>query len=90
MQAKHLIMIAILGILGLVIFNWSMSAKTQHAIEANQQASQPTADAAPPAPANNGTIGNQPKATLDKANAQIDQANAETANKMAEAEKATQ
>lgn len=83
MQAKHLIIIAIVGILALLVFNFTMSSHEETAT-------------APPDPtpatalANNGTVGNIPKATLDKANNQINQANAETANKMAEAEKATQ
>ena len=85
MQAKHLIIIAIIGILGLVAFNVINNSRTEQAMQASQTES---AEATTPAPANNGTIGNIPKATMDKATSQINQANADTANKMAAVEKA--
>lgn len=86
MQAKHLIIMAIVGILALLGFNLLNSSRTERAIEANEA----NTVASTPAPTNNGTIGNIPKATLDKANNQINQANAETASKVAELEKVAQ
>lgn len=85
MQAKHLIIIAIVGILALLGFSLLINARTEKAIEANT----PVASTSTPT-ANNDSVGNIPKATLDRANSQINQANADTANKMAETEKLTQ
>lgn len=83
MQAKHLIIIAVIGILGLMVFNFILNSHTEQAIEANKNET-PIATTS----SNNGTMGNIPKATMDKATSQINQANADTANKMIEAEKA--
>lgn len=84
MQAKHLIIIAIVGILALLGFNLLINARTEKAIEANEA----TPVASTPTPTtNNDSVGNIPKATLDKANSQINQANQATADKMKEADK---
>lgn len=88
MQAKHLIIIAIMGILGLAIFNFMIGSRTKQTVESNT----PETPAATSTPnnSNSNTVGDIPKATLDKATNQINQANADTADKMAQAEKATQ
>lgn len=86
MNPKILIIIAVSGILGLTIFNMVISHKTAKAIQADA----PTATVTTPTntTTNNTAIGLQPKATLDKANNQIAQANAETNAKMAQVDNA--
>lgn len=88
MPSKLLIIVAVIGITTLAIFNLISSHHTQQVIAANQAMLQSTS----PASATVATtpLGEQPKAMLDKANAGINQANADTANKMADTEKTTQ
>lgn len=84
MQPKFLIIFAIVSIAALAIFNVISSHRTEEVIAANQSSNiSASVTAATP-------LGKQPKEMLDKANAGINQANQENANKMAEAEKATQ
>lgn len=90
MQVKHLIIVAILGILGLIAFNWMQSSHNEEQIQALQADTQVKASATAATPRDDVPLGQQPKATLDKANTQINQANDANADKVAQAEKATQ
>lgn len=78
MNPKILIIIAVVGILGLAVFNMLISHKTTEALKADIPKTTTTTST------NNASIGLQPKATMDKATSQINQANAETNAKMAQ------
>lgn len=81
MNPKILIIIAVIGILGLAVFNMLISHRTTEAVKADTPKTTTTTT-------NNASIGLQPKATMDKATSQINQANAETNAKMAQVENA--
>lgn len=77
MNPKILIVIALVGIMGLAVFNLVISHNTAEASKAET----PTVTAT-----TNTSIGLQPKTTMDKATSQINQANVDTNAKMAQAD----
>lgn len=83
MQAKHLIVIAVLGILALIVFNLTRSPTHDVSSEFEPAVAEPSVTAADETIANK-PLGQQPKAIVDKASAQIEQAQQVERDRMAQ------
>ncbi len=80
MQSKHLIIFALVGIAGLIVFNMSIARNASERIEiANNTVAEPLiaesyVDNSPQADIANDSLGQQPKAIIDKVGTDIEQA----------------